>query len=57
MLEPPACVTEDAFAALMEISKRVLKEFSIATECGFGRRPAETIPQLLRIHAEIAALP
>ena len=24
----------------------VLKEFSIATECGFGRRPAETIPQL-----------
>ena len=35
----------------------VLKEFSIATECCFGRRPAETIPQLLRIHAEIAALP
>ena len=22
-----------------------------------GRRPAETIPQLLRIHAEMAALP
>ncbi len=74
-IAPPACVTEDAFAALMQISKRppvvtrqeidrmiailgkVLKEFSIATKCGFGRRPAETIPQLLRIHAEIAALP
>jgi hypothetical protein len=40
-IAPPACVTEDAFAALMEISKR----------------PPVAIPQLLRIHAEIAALP
>ena len=30
--------------------------FGIATECGFGRRPAETIPELLRIHAEAADL-
>jgi hypothetical protein len=28
-------------------------DFGIATECGFGRRPAETIPNLLRIHAEV----
>jgi hypothetical protein len=28
--------------------------FGIATECGFGRRPAKTIPELLRIHAEVA---
>ena len=28
--------------------------FSIATECGFGRRDPATIPELLRIHAEIA---
>jgi hypothetical protein len=28
--------------------------FSIATECGFGRRDPATIPALLRIHAEIA---
>ena len=35
----------------------MLEEFSMATECGFGRPPAETIPQLLRIHAEIGALP
>jgi hypothetical protein len=28
--------------------------FSIATECGFGRRPPETVPELLRIHAEVA---
>ena len=30
-------------------------EFGIATECGFGRRPAETIPQLLRIHSGAAS--
>jgi len=29
-------------------------DFSIATECGFGRRRPETIPELLRIHAEAA---
>ena len=29
--------------------------FSIATECGFGRRDPKTIPELLRIHAETAA--
>jgi hypothetical protein len=28
-------------------------DFGIATECGFGRRPPETIPNLLRIHAEL----
>src|SRR5262249_43235344 len=28
--------------------------FSIATECGFGRRDPRTIPELLRIHAEVA---
>jgi hypothetical protein len=29
------------------------REFGIAAECGFGRRPPETIPDLLRIHAEV----
>ena len=29
------------------------KGFSVATECGFGRRDPATIPDLLRIHAEI----
>ena len=28
--------------------------FSIATECGFGRRDPRTIPELLCIHAEVA---
>ena len=35
-------------------AERHVKAFSIATECGFGRRDPKTIPELLRIHAEIA---
>lgn len=35
-------------------AERHAKAFSIATECGFGRRDPKTIPELLRIHAEIA---
>jgi hypothetical protein len=30
--------------------------FGVATECGFGRRPAETIEPLLSLHADVAAL-
>jgi len=29
-------------------------DFGIGTECGFGRRDASTIPDLLRTHAEVA---
>jgi methionine synthase II (cobalamin-independent) len=35
-------------------AEKYVKNFSIATECGFGRRPADTIPELLRIHAAAA---
>jgi hypothetical protein len=38
----------------MAAAEKVVSEFSIATECGFGRRKPETIPELLRIHAEVA---
>lgn len=37
------------------VAQRVVSEFGVATECGFGRRPPETIPELLRIHSEVAA--
>jgi hypothetical protein len=37
-------------------AKRFAADFSIATECGFGRRDPRTIPDLLRIHAAIADL-
>lgn len=30
--------------------------FGVATECGFGRRPVSTIPDLLELHARIAEL-
>jgi hypothetical protein len=38
----------------LETAKRHAKDFSIATECGFGRRDPATIPELLRIHAVVA---
>lgn len=31
-----------------------LTSFGVATECGFGRRPPETVPALMNIHAEVA---
>lgn len=39
----------------LSTAQRYAKRFSIGTECGFGRRPPETIPELLRIHSEVAA--
>lgn len=35
-------------------AEKHVQNFAIATECGFGRRPVETIPELLRIHAAAA---
>jgi hypothetical protein len=35
-------------------AKRVVSDFGIATECGFGRRPPETIPDLIRLHRVVA---
>jgi hypothetical protein len=40
----------------LEVAKRLVSRFSIATECGFGRRDPGTIPELLRIHAAVADL-
>jgi hypothetical protein len=37
-------------------AKKFAADFSIATECGFGRRDPRTIPELLRIHAAVADL-
>jgi hypothetical protein len=40
----------------VDAAQKVLPAFGIATECGFGRRPVETIPALLQLHKEIAQL-
>jgi hypothetical protein len=34
------------------VAAKYVRDFGISAECGFGRRPPETIPNLLRIHAE-----
>jgi hypothetical protein len=36
-------------------AQEVVTDFGVATECGLGRRPPATIPDLLRQHAEVAA--
>jgi hypothetical protein len=48
--------TDGATGARRRIAaaSRVLADFGIATECGLGRRPPATIPDLLRLHAEVA---
>jgi hypothetical protein len=37
-------------------AERVVGDFGIGTECGFGRRPPETIPALLSLHRTVAEL-
>ena len=37
-------------------ARKYAQGFSVGTECGFGRRDPKTIPELLRIHAQIADL-
>ncbi len=39
----------------IEAARRYHEDFGVATECGFGRRSAETIPDLLALHDEAAA--
>jgi hypothetical protein len=35
-------------------AKQVVIDFGIATECGFGRRPPETVSDLIDLHREVA---
>jgi hypothetical protein len=35
-------------------AQSAVSEFGVATECGFGRRPAETVAPLMRVHAAVA---
>jgi hypothetical protein len=39
----------------LAVAQKYAKEFSIATECGFGRRDPATIPDLLLIHSQVAS--
>ena len=44
----------DGTRARLATARRFAGDFSIATECGFGRRDPATLNELLRIHAEVA---
>ena len=37
----------------INIAQKITNDFGIATECGFGRRAAETVPMLLEIHKAV----
>jgi hypothetical protein len=38
----------------VESARRYLRDFGVATECGLGRRSRDTLPEVLRIHSQIA---
>jgi hypothetical protein len=40
----------------MNSALKYVSNFGIATECGMGRRPKDTIPELLRIHKKAAEI-
>jgi hypothetical protein len=46
----------DTSLGLLETAKRHAQGFGVATECGFGRRAPETMPELIDVHRKIAAL-
>jgi len=43
-------------ARRINTAKKVIGDFGLATECGFGRRSPETLPDLLKLHIEAAEL-
>jgi hypothetical protein len=49
-------ITDGVEGTLQRISvaQRVIDTFGVATECGMGRRPDETIPALLQIHRAVS---
>ena len=46
----------DGARTRMASAERFLKNFGVATECGFGRRPSDTVISLLHLHAQVADL-
>lgn len=45
---------EEGTRRRIDAASRVVEQFGVATECGMGRRPPDTITALLRIHAGVA---
>jgi hypothetical protein len=40
----------------MATADKYVKDYAIGTECGFGRRPPETVRPLLQVHARAAGV-
>jgi len=36
------------------LASKYYEKFGVATECGFGRRPADTVKPLMDIHANVS---
>ena len=47
--------TSGSLRRLMTFKRHYQGPFGVATECGWGRRKAETLPALLKVHREVAA--
>jgi hypothetical protein len=41
--------------ARIESASRYVKRFGVSTECGLGRRPPKTLPELMKIHVETSS--
>lgn len=52
-LAPPHDGVEGTLTRI-KAAQQFVVEFGVATECGLGRRPPDTIPALLRIHSQVA---
>lgn len=46
----------DAIRRRMAAANKYVKNYAIGTDCGLGRRPPETIAEVLRLHREAAKL-
>jgi hypothetical protein len=47
---------EDGARRRIDAALTAVDAFGVATECGFGRRPPESVPGLLALHAAVAGL-
>ena len=45
---------KDGTRRRIDAASQVVGRFGVATECGFGRRDIDTIPDLMRQHAAVA---
>jgi hypothetical protein len=46
----------DGIKRRITAAKRVVSDFGVATECGLGRRSADAMPELMKLHREAAEL-